>query len=226
MPKKKKNYKRRKNNFNRRSGSGMGKLVPLPSKWRFSTRYMENNLLIDPTQGTNSEHIFRLNSLYDPDYATGGHQPLGFDQLAPLYTYYTVIGCRARVTMTNTDDHHPCNLYVFPSINAGNLSSDDQLKVMTERGLARWCQLAPAGTGGSTKTLTLNWSAKEFFGKRPFEHQDYTALMNNNPLAQAYLHVAAQPLNASPLQDPYAIVGSIVLEYIAILTEPKPMPMS
>jgi hypothetical protein len=225
MPKKK-NYKRKKSNFNKRSGPGLGKLMPLPSKWRFATRYMENNLLIDPTQNSNSERIFRLNSLYDPDAATGGHQPIGFDQLSPLYTYYTVIGCRARVTMTNTDDHHPQNLYLFPSNSSSSLDSDDQLKVMTERGLARWCQLAPAGTGGSTKTLTINWSAKDFFGKSPFEHQDFSAPMTTNPLAQAFLHVVAQPLNADPLQNPYAIVGSIVLEYIAILTEPKPMPMS
>lgn len=36
---------------------------------------------------------FRLNSLYDPDAAVGGHQPGGFDELAALYKNYTVYGC-------------------------------------------------------------------------------------------------------------------------------------
>lgn len=216
----------RKSNFNKRTGPGTGKLMPLPSKWKFYSRYMENNLLIDPVQASNSEHVFRLNSLYDPDLSGGGHQPLGFDQLSPLYTFYTVIGCRARVTMTNTDPDHPYNLYVFPSTSSGSLDSDAQLSVMTERGLARWCQLTPAGAGGSTKTLTMNWSAKKFYGKSPFDSKDYTSIMNNNPSSGAFLHVAAQPLNAPPTVNPNAIVGSIVLEYIAILTEPKPMPQS
>lgn len=222
--KRKRNYK--KSNFNRRTGVGMGKLMPLPSKWKFTTRYMENNFLIDPVQAHNGERVFRLNSLFKPDSDFAGHQPLGFDQLSPLYTYYTVIGCRARVTMTNTDPDHPYNLYMFPSTSSGALDSDTQLSVMTERGLTRWCQLAPSGAGGSTKTLTFNWSAKQFYGKSPFEHTEYSALMTTNPASGAFLHVAAQPLNASALQDPHAIVGSICLEYIAILTEPKPMPQS
>lgn len=231
MPRgKKKNYRKRYNrknsNFNKRTGSGTGKLMPLPSRWKFTSRYMENNLLIDPTQGANSEHIFRLNSLYDPDLTNLGHQPLGFDQLSPLYTLYTVIGCRARVTITNLDTEHPYNLYMFPSTSSGSLDSDAQLSVMTERGLARWCQLTPAGAGGSTKTITFNWSAKKFYGKSPFDDASYSALMNNNPGSGAYLHVAAQPLNASALVDPHPLVGSIVLEYVAILTEPKPMPQS
>lgn len=216
----------RKSNFNKRTGPGTGKLMPLPSKWKFTSRYMENNLLIDPVQGANSEHIFRLNSLYDPDLTNPGHQPLGFDQLSPLYTYYTVIGCRARVTITNLDAEHPYNLYMFPSNSSGSLDSDAQLSVMTERGLARWCQLTPAGAGGSTKTITLNWSAKKFYGKSPFDDASFTSVMNNNPSAGAFLHIAAQPLNASALVDPHPIVGSVVLEYIAILTEPKPMPQS
>lgn len=35
------------------------------------------------------EH-YRLNSIYDPYYGTGGHQPRGFDQLASIYENYRV----------------------------------------------------------------------------------------------------------------------------------------
>jgi hypothetical protein len=41
-----------------------------------------------PTFG--SAIAFRLNSLYDPYFAAGGHQPYGFDQITPMYSRYLV----------------------------------------------------------------------------------------------------------------------------------------
>jgi hypothetical protein len=217
--------RRQKSNFNRRTGSGTGKAMPLPEKFRFQSRYMENNLSLDPGVASNNDHIFRLNSLYDPDVTYTGHQPLGYDQLSPLYTEYTVIGCRARVTLNNTDPHHPMNFYLFPSSTGQALVSDAQLTTMIERGKGRWCQVAPAGSGGNTKTLTLNWSAKEWFGKSPFDDDNCSAAMNSNPPNSAYLHIVAQPVGAGA-ENPLPLVGAAVLEYIAIMTEPKPMPQS
>lgn len=39
-----------------------------------------------------SEQIMNLNSLFDPDYLTGGHQPLFYDQMAAMYRQYKVHG--------------------------------------------------------------------------------------------------------------------------------------
>lgn len=41
-----------------------------------------------PTFGT--ETSFRLNSLFDPEFAVGGHQPYGYDQITPFYSRYMV----------------------------------------------------------------------------------------------------------------------------------------
>lgn len=38
---------------------------------------------------------FRLNSVFDPDLSGVGHQPRFFDQISPLYFYYTVVGATA-----------------------------------------------------------------------------------------------------------------------------------
>lgn len=49
-----------------------------------------------------SAQIWRLNSLFDPDYTGVGHQPLWFDEIKALgYTNYLVHGCE--VTLTFTD---------------------------------------------------------------------------------------------------------------------------
>ena len=41
-------------------------------------------------------HVLRMNSIYDPDYTTTGHQPMGRDQLAELYNRYRVLGFRMK----------------------------------------------------------------------------------------------------------------------------------
>lgn len=37
-----------------------------------------------------TEQSIRLNSLFDPDFSLGGHQPYGYDQLTPFYGRYVV----------------------------------------------------------------------------------------------------------------------------------------
>jgi len=218
MPRKYKKRKGNKSNFNKRTGPGLGKLVPLPPKWRFPTRYVTADLVIDPQTASNADHRFRLNSLFDVDFSGGGHQPLGYDQLMTMYTKVTVIGARARITMTNTDPHLAQNLVVFPTSTGTTISSDAQLQTMIERGRARWCQLAPAGSGGCTKTLTFNWSAREWYGKSPFDEDDFSHTTATNPVEVAYLHVVGQALNAGA-ENPSPLVGSLVLESTAILTD-------
>lgn len=44
-----------------------------------------------------NEVAIRLNSLYDPEFVIGGHQPLGFDQITPIYNKYKVYKVKAQV---------------------------------------------------------------------------------------------------------------------------------
>jgi len=50
---------------------------------------------------TGSETAYRLNSLFDPYFSAGGHQPLGFDQLTPIYGQYTVYKVDVQVRVTS-----------------------------------------------------------------------------------------------------------------------------
>jgi len=48
--------------------------------------------------GVNVAHLFRLNSLFDPDYSATGHQPLAHDQWSQLYNRYTVLKSTIKAT--------------------------------------------------------------------------------------------------------------------------------
>lgn len=69
-----------------------------PTKKTVKLRYCQE-ISLTITSGYMAYHGFRLNSLFDPDYTSTGHQPLGFDQWAAIYDKYCVtraaISCRS-----------------------------------------------------------------------------------------------------------------------------------
>lgn len=57
----------------------------VPTRMRYCDEF-----LISHVGGLVNDQIFRMNSVFDPDRTNVGHQPLGFDQLTPLYDHYRV----------------------------------------------------------------------------------------------------------------------------------------
>lgn len=86
---------------------------------------------------------FRLNSLFDPNYTSTGHQPMGFDQLAALYNRYRVDKCTVEVFATCAAGTGEITL--LPSNDLFTLVSTNDVK---EQPLAQCFQVA----GGSRTT--------------------------------------------------------------------------
>lgn len=54
-----------------------------------------DSFILDPSAGTPFPYtVWRMTSLYDPQYAIGGGQPTYFDQLALIYSRYKVNGAK------------------------------------------------------------------------------------------------------------------------------------
>lgn len=49
-------------------------------------------------------HLFRLNSLYDPDLTGTGHQPSGFAEMTAMYNKYCVYGVSCSLSIGNSSD--------------------------------------------------------------------------------------------------------------------------
>lgn len=54
--------------------------------------------------GGSVEFLIRANSAFDPYYAAGGHQPMGFDQYAGIYDSYRVLSMSYKLTFSSTDN--------------------------------------------------------------------------------------------------------------------------
>lgn len=76
--------------------------IGLPMTEKLKLRYVEI-ISIDPAgSGVVASYAFRANSIYDPNYTGSGHQPSGFDQVAPYYERCHVIGAKCKVEYTPT----------------------------------------------------------------------------------------------------------------------------
>jgi len=73
-----------------------------PQRLFTKLRYVDNMVLYaDNLTGLSGTEIpYRLNSLFDPFFNAGGHQPLGFDQLTPIYQRYKVYKVDVQVRIT------------------------------------------------------------------------------------------------------------------------------
>nr|AGA18482.1 hypothetical protein [uncultured marine virus] len=69
-------------------------------------RYADSFLLASGS--TPTSRLFRVNGLFDPDAAVGGHQPRGFDQLAVLYKRYRVTKACLEVWTCPTSPSSEC----------------------------------------------------------------------------------------------------------------------
>lgn len=67
--------------------------------------YVEQINLISGAAGlTGLEQVYRLNSLFDPNFTGAGHQPYGMDQIQALYGSYRVTACDVELEFFNCSE--------------------------------------------------------------------------------------------------------------------------
>jgi hypothetical protein len=67
-----------------------------PLRTRRTLRYVTGTTLTG-TAGALAGFYIRALSLFDPEYAIGGHQPMGFDQMMTFYEKFTVVASKITV---------------------------------------------------------------------------------------------------------------------------------
>lgn len=213
--KKKKTYRRKRRYKKRSKKLATSPAFPIGQKFRFRTRYFDQSVVLDPAAGgTSASYVFTLNGLFDPDITGAGHQPIGFDQLMPLYDHYTVIAAKVKCVFTNNDPAVAtmCLIRMKDSAVTSTITED-----VIENGMCKWATAGPIGSS-NVKTLYLGMSTKRFFGKPIMGEKEYTGTIATNPAEQVYLHITSQPVEAHNLISTQV---QVLIEYIAILTEPK-----
>lgn len=148
------------------------------------------------SSGLLQDLILRINSLYDPEYAAGGHQPFGRDNMASLYNKYRVFGMKYRITFWNTDSSVPLLVAVVPT---NSYSSDTVMNTIMERGYAKHRVIPCLSAGGLGVIKGYASMAKVHGVKKSVVKNDdtFAAFASAEPSREAFLHIYVAPIDAA-----------------------------
>lgn len=203
----------RKRNYVNKAVVAIGNGFPKMTKMR--QHYVET---VVPTAATVAflTASYRLNSLYNPRVAGGGHQPYYFDQMMAVYDHFTVIGTKVSVCVTNTG--------TAPLIFGGYINDDSTVTPTSlvncqEAPMSQWALIPP----GNEKciTLTWKWSAKKFFTK---DRQGLLADINLTGTASAdpgEASVLTLYYQSADLNTTTGVTFAIRMDFISIYSELK-----
>lgn len=148
------------------------------TKLRYTFRYKDSNTL--------DGKVFRGNSVFDPYHAVGGQYPMGFTQLATLYSRYMVHGSSIKVLATNISTTTSALLSIVPSCASTGFTNFNE---STEATYSRHCLLAPGAS--HARMMKHYMTTRKIRGIRTnkIDDDELESLVTANPVKEWYWHV-------------------------------------
>lgn len=193
----------------------------LPTMFKFHTRYHSYKDL-GGFSVLNVGQRISCNGLYDPDKTGAGHQPMGFDQVMPLYDHYVVIAAKLTIQWTNEGDVVPAQVGCYINDAATSLTSVDEI---CENGYNKSVVLGVRGQSDSTRTMVISLNPNKFLGRsKPLADPDLKGRITTNPNEECYFDLWASP------NDGVSTMGNVIarytVEYVAMMIEPRKLTTS
>lgn len=195
-----------------------------PAKIVMTHKYVETISISTPSVASYNGYQYRANGMFDPRVGTGGHQPLGYDQMVALYNHWTVIGSRIRFKIVrdkSTDSR---------VIQACTYLDDDSTLPPTYEALLEQNRLRSVVMGSATSTgegerfitLSNKFSARKQFGTGALSKDSLQGSATADPTEQSYFVLAV----TSPSSVAQSLIVQVEIEYIAVWTEVKDITQS
>ena len=142
-------------------------------------------------------YIFRLNSLFDPNFTGVGHQCLGYDQWIQFYNSYEVHASSIKIRCI-AKDTNPVQLVCYPAIDSTPLS---QLSTAREQPYAKhtWVTSTTASVFNGIKNYI---SVKKLEGRQVLSN-NYIATTSSNPANTRYWVLKCESQNQTDISDIY-----------------------
>jgi len=173
---------------------------PVPDKMYTQLNYCETLALNMVGQGSAGRDYqsFRT-SIYDPNSAGVGHQPLWRDQMALLYKTYKVHGFRYVLTFMNTNTSQLA-MITLQHASTGPEGPAIDIDTIRERRGVRTFSLGSSGDRPKVVKGFLRTGTPWGLTKRETDYDDYfEADMGANPVKQSYLNIYGTTQNTSAI---------------------------
>lgn len=189
---------------------------------RVSLRYCQK-VDISTTAGVLGSHVWRANSLYDPNYTdtVGDHQPMGFDNWADLYNHYTVESATIEAVWgvdSAIDNAYASGVYLTDVFTVPYTDHTEFKEA--KKGTVKYC------TGRSVTPMKTksSFDATKFFNITDVKDNvaRIGSLTTTNPTEGAFFVTWIQGLNASSEQFQCVVT----IDFNVVFSEPKDLPQS
>lgn len=162
------------------------------------------------TAGTNqANYVYRLNSLFDPDFSGVGGQPDGFDQWKLLYGVYRVVATKVEVQAVGGNGFGL--LAMAPKTTSTVASSAEEVGGLRKA-------VSQIFTTTQRASIKAMWRVGEILGKEDvavLSDPNDGATVSANPSEQVFVEIAAETSGASDI-----VYFSIKLTYYVRLEAP------
>lgn len=197
----------------------------LSPKNRAKLRYVDT-VTLNPAVASINNYRFRCNGLNDPDFETGGHAPLLFNEYEGLYDTYRVLSSKVVVTpvATAASNVTPCIWGVYTDSDSVLGYSTATSAIEDIQRTKRW----RIHTGFTSSTdaqviprngrLTAGFNAKMLSPEARYNGIPVGSDPATGGNLDAYYHIWAASIAGN---DPSQVTFLVEIEYLVEFTDPK-----
>lgn len=165
---------------------------PFPTRLIMRLKFADEGILYSNALGTNTtgnEVVYRLNSIFDPNYSVGGTTVVGYVNVANLYERYIVVGAKVEITF-----YDPTNDSGVPAVSLNQTTPIQNLTVK-QLGENALTYTSIVNNTGSQKKV-FNFYVKPWYlqGLSKLEwmanKSTKSALVTANPTDEIYIRLA------------------------------------
>lgn len=216
-----------------------------PNSMKFKMRYCDNIAIPNHNAGA-GPYVFRMNSIFDPDYTAIGHQPRFHDQIAAIYMKYCVIASKAYIELlssgTSNDSQGAGNPTVFAYLDDSPTADSRSLEEHIELGMPHSSYLMTNIPGSNTRlelsrakrSFTMTYGVRKFWGvdkktqlifpagtgtgDEYVEESRYAALFGTNPTRECMLKL--KTFDSAINTDTASVYARVTIDYEVVAFSP------
>lgn len=145
-------------------------------------RYSTASNISFPSSGIPTSVKFRVNGLFDPEEAVGGHQPRGFDEMTALYKRYRVTRACIEVWASMPADDEGGLITIRMTNDSTNATTQDNVLEDPE------CVISKGHYQSGVMYVKKEVDLTKYFVD--FDNDDYVGICaTGNPINQYFFHV-------------------------------------
>lgn len=148
------------------------------------------------TVGGFDSQVYRINSLFDPDYTGVGTSSIGLGYYGTMYSRYRVYSCLLRVKVANNSDNI---LRVIIDAGVNSSAPATAAAAMAQKGAVTY-MIGPNTGSKCVKTIYYPISFKKIYGTKDIADNDsLSAQVTANPSSPLYASITISDLGGNNL---------------------------